>query len=304
MARYALTTYQRDGQSRVGIVVDGRVVDCLESWDELLGAPPFSQAYPIHEMLSALEEVHPRLEELADKLADGSRPAVEEAALSAPILYPPVIYCAAANYKAHAKEMGGETVEEVPEKPYFFLKIPHQCVIGPGETVRIPKNSDKVDWEAELAVVVGKGGADIPVERALDHAAGYTILNDISSRDRNFRPDWKFKYDWFGGKCAPTFAPLGPHIVPAAYIDDPNNLGLKLWVNDDLMQDANTQDMIFNVQEQIAYLSTMVTLSAGDVIATGTPEGVGMGRGIFLKPGDTVTIEVEGVGRLVNPVGR
>ncbi|MFQ5693742.1 MAG: fumarylacetoacetate hydrolase family protein, partial [Nitrospinota bacterium] len=245
MARYALTTYQREGGFRVGIVVDGRVMDCLESWNELLGEVPFSQAYPIRELLSALDEVHPRLEALAEKLAGGGGPGVEEATLRAPILYPPTIFCAAANYRAHAEEMGGEVVDKGTAKPYFFLKIPHQCVIGPGDTVRLPRGLDRVDWEGELAVVIGKGGTDVPVERALDHVAGYTILNDVSARDRNFRSDWKFKYDWFGGKCSPTFAPLGPYIVPKAYVDDPNDLRLRLWVNDDLMQDANTRDMIF-----------------------------------------------------------
>ncbi len=303
MGRYALTTYEREGQFRVGIVVDGRVMDYLECWSELLGRTPFSDTYPIQDLLSALDDVHHQLEVLADKLAGGKGAVVQETALRAPILYPSMIYCAAANYKAHAEEMGGEAVDKAVAKPYFFLKIPHQCVIGPREAIRIPKNSKRVDWEGELAVVVGKGGADIPLQRALDHVAGYTILNDVSERDRNHRSDWNFHWDWFGGKCAPTFAPMGPHIVPKAYIDDPNDLDLKLWVNNDLMQDANTRNMIFNVQEQISYVSTIRSLTPGDVIATGTPEGVGMGREIYLKPGDTITIEIEGIGRLVNPVG-
>ncbi|MFQ5913794.1 MAG: fumarylacetoacetate hydrolase family protein [Nitrospinota bacterium] len=304
MARYALTSYERGNQFRVGVVVGAKGFDCMDACEEVLGSPLFEGEYPMHELLAGLHSVHPQLEELADALADYDRHLVPESALRAPILYPPAIFCAAANYKAHAQEMGGEVTDKSKGQPYFFLKIPHVCVIGPGETVRLPKNSRRVDWEAELAVVIGVGGTEIPVERALDHVAGYTIINDVSARDRNVRPEWKFKWDWFGGKNAPTFAPMGPHIIPKAYIRDPNDLYLKLWINDDLMQDANTKDMIFDVRDQISYLSTLVPLSPGDVIATGTPEGVGMGRGVFLKEGDKVTIEIEGIGRLINPVGK
>jgi len=304
MARYALTSYEREGEFRVGLVVDGKVYDCVNAWDEVLGASLIGGDYPIHEMLENLDEIHPQIEELADSVADLEQHEVDESALRAPLLYPPSIFCAAANYRAHAEEMGGEVTDKSKGDPYFFLKIPHLCVIGPGQTIRLPANSEKVDWEVELAVVIGRGGTDIPTDRALDHVAGYTALNDISARDRNMRAEWKFKWDWFGGKCAPTFAPMGPHITPKAYIPDPNNLNLKLWVNDDLMQDANTGNMIYNVQDQIAYLSTMVSLCPGDVIATGTPEGVGMGRGVFLKEGDNVSIEIEGIGRLANPVGK
>lgn len=304
MAQYALTSFEQDGQPKVGVVVGEKTYDCMRAWDEVLGAPLISGDYPIHEMIENLDEIHPQLEELAGGVADYERHEVEASALRAPILYPPSIFCAAANYKAHAEEMGGEVTDKPQGDPYFFLKIPHLCVIGPGESIRIPANVQKADWEAELAVVIGKGGADISVENALDHVAGYTCFNDVSARDRNVRAEWQFKWDWFGGKCAPTFAPMGPFLTPKAYIRDPNDLDFKLWVNDELMQDANTSDMIFNIQDQIAYLSTMVRLCPGDVIATGTPAGVGMGRGEFLKDGDTVTIEIDGIGKIANPVSR
>ena len=308
MAHYALTSFDRDGQPEIGIVVENKTYDCMRAWDEVLGASLISGNYPIHEMVENLDEIHPQLEELANGVSNYDQHEIQNSSLRAPILYPPSIYCAAANYKEHAKEldtswpMGDELTGKPEGKPYFFLKIPHICVIGPGESILLPANSKKVDWEVELGVIIGKGGSDISIENALDHVAGYTCFNDISARDRNIRPDWKFTWDWFAGKTAPTFAPMGPFITPKAYIQDPNKLDIKLWVNEVLKQDSNTEGMIFNIQEQISYLSTLTRLCPGDVIATGTPEGVGMGREEFLKQGDIVTIEIEGIGKATNPV--
>jgi 2-keto-4-pentenoate hydratase/2-oxohepta-3-ene-1,7-dioic acid hydratase in catechol pathway len=175
-------------------------------------------------------------------------------------------------------------------------------VVGPGEAVILPRESQKVDWEVELGVVIGRPGRRIPVEAAHQHIAGYVIVNDISARDLTRRSDFPFSHDWFRGKSFDTFAPMGPWFVPRDCIDNLHDLRLTLSVNGETMQDGNTGEMIFDTYEQIAYLSTLLNLKPGDVIATGTPAGVGMGRGVFLKDGDTMVATVEGLGVLSNPV--
>ena len=174
--------------------------------------------------------------------------------------------------------------------------------IGPGETVHIPPESNKVDWEVELGAIIGRTARRVPVRRALDYVAAYTVTNDVSARDLNTRTDFPFKFDWFQGKSHDTFAPIGPWIVPKSCIRDPQKLPLSLTVNDEMMQESDTGSMIFNVREQIAYLSSIVSLLPGDVLMTGTPAGVGAGRGIFLKPGDVMTASIGSIGTLGNPV--
>jgi 2-keto-4-pentenoate hydratase/2-oxohepta-3-ene-1,7-dioic acid hydratase in catechol pathway len=214
---------------------------------------------------------------------------------------PERIFCAASNFVEHANEMGTVLAAKAESKPYMFLKL-RNTVIGPGETIRMPPETSQLDWEIELAAVIGKTCRRVPVEQALDAVAGYTILNDVSARDLNVRGDYPFKFDWFQGKCHDTFAPLGPWIVPAWQVEDPQAVHLHLEVNGQAMQDDTTANMIWTVREQISYLSTIVTLEPGDVIATGTPTGVGMGRGVFLKDGDRIEATIRGIGTLGNPV--
>ena len=214
---------------------------------------------------------------------------------------PERIFCAASNYVEHANEMGTVLASKAESKPYMFLKL-RNTVIGPNETVRMPPETKQLDWEVELAAVIGRRCRRISVERALDVVAGYSIVNDISARDLNVRGDYPFKFDWFQGKCHDTFAPFGPWIVPASQLPDPQAVHLRLDVNGAPMQEDSTANMIWTVREQIAYLSTIVTLEPGDVIATGTPTGVGMGRGIFLKDGDRLRATVAGIGSLDNDV--
>ena len=174
---------------------------------------------------------------------------------------------------------------------------------GEGCCVVLPAYSKMVDWEAELAVVIGRPAKNVAIERALDHVAGYTIANDLSARDvmmREVKATSPFRYDWVGQKCFDGACPIGPWIVPAAAIPDPQALGIKLWVNDVLKQDSHTSKMIFSVAEQIAHLSARITLNSGDIILTGTPAGVGMGRREFLQDGDVVKIWIENVGSLSN----
>ncbi|MBD21104.1 MAG: 2-keto-4-pentenoate hydratase [Rhodospirillaceae bacterium] len=226
--------------------------------------------------------------------------------LLAPLLFPPAIYCAGANYKKHAMEMSADK-RSFPDKsvtnPYFFLKNGPHCVIGPSQEIRLPALSEMVDWEAEFAVVIGRPGKNIPVDRAFEHVAGYTIMNDLSARDQGKREDWpRFGVDWFGHKNFDTAAPMGPWITPADQINDPYKCRMKLWVNEQEMQNEVISDLIFDIAEQIEWVSRRFNLLPGDVFSTGTPSGVGRPRGIFLKPGDNIRITVDGIGELSNSV--
>jgi 2-keto-4-pentenoate hydratase/2-oxohepta-3-ene-1,7-dioic acid hydratase in catechol pathway len=215
----------------------------------------------------------------------------------APVHAGPIIGIAQ-NYRAHAIEMGGE----LPEFPVFFIKLPHS-LLDPGKPIRIPRHlrSDKVDFESELAVVIGKTCRNVSETEALDYVLGYTAANDVSARD--------WQKEWGGGqfcrgKGFDTFCPLGPRLVTPDEIPDPGKLAIRGYLNGDLMQDSSTADLIFSVPQLIAFLSGSTTLPAGTVILTGTPSGVGAARKPprFLQPGDTYTVEIEGIGRLQNPV--
>jgi 2,4-didehydro-3-deoxy-L-rhamnonate hydrolase len=227
--------------------------------------------------------------------------------LRAPLLYPPAIYCTGANYNDHAKEMSaeGSGVDKSTTQPYLFLKAGPHCVIGPGEMIRIPHITNSLDWEGEFAVVIGKNARNVKAKDALNYVAGYTIMNDLSARNLSHRKDWpRWGIDWFGHKNFDGAAPMGPWITPANQISDYTKCHLKLWVNDEKKQDSLVENLIFNVEEIIEYLSERMTLMPGDVIATGTPSGVGRPKGTFLKAGDIVRIEISGIGVLENPVSQ
>jgi 2-keto-4-pentenoate hydratase/2-oxohepta-3-ene-1,7-dioic acid hydratase in catechol pathway len=231
-----------------------------------------------------------------------------QAQLDAPILYPGALYCAGANYWDHLEEMA-EIAKRVTGKapamtkakdPYFFMKTTAGSIIGTGTPARLPPFSHQVDWEAELGVVIARQTRNISEQRALDAVAGYLIVNDLSARDLMKREGSPFGMDWVGQKCFEDAAPMGPWFTPAPYIPEPNNLAIKLWVNGVLKQNSNTGRLVHNIAEQIAYLSRHITLQPGDVIATGTPAGVGMPRNEFLKAGDEVRIAIDGCGELTN----
>ena len=295
MASYRLLNFAGVvGEPRPGILVGDSVVD-------LEGAGILGSTY---ELLQNWDENDPLLSALADDAAaQGSRP-LADVQLLAPVLYPPVVYNAAANYVDHQKEMsGGKQLVKEDTHPYFFLKAGPHCVIGPEADIRLPAVSDFIDWEAELAVVIGKPARNVKAEDALDYVAGYTIFNDLSARD--MKPvGRKFNVHWFAHKNFDGSGPMGPWMVPASDIPDPHDVDIKLWVNDELKQDSNSKYLFFNINEQIEYISARMTMRPGDVIATGTPSGVGAPYGGRLKPGDTVTIEISGIGRLVNPVAQ
>tara|TARA_Y100001934_G_C12289651_1_gene744157 strand:- start:483 stop:1376 length:894 start_codon:yes stop_codon:yes gene_type:complete len=293
MASYRLLNYAGiAGEPRPGILVGDDVID-LESAG-ITGST--------YELLQNWDENNARLAALADDAAAQDTRPLADLDLLAPIMYPPVVYNAAANYVDHQKEMsGGKQLVKEDTHPYFFLKAGPHCIIGPGTDIRLPAVSDFIDWEAELAVVIGRPARNVKAEDALDYIAGYTIFNDLSARD--MKPVGRtFNVHWFAHKNFDGSGPMGPWMVPASDISDPHNVDIKLWVNDELKQDSNSKYLFFNINEQIEYISARMTMRPGDVIATGTPSGVGAPYGGRLKPGDTVTIEIGGIGKLVNPV--
>jgi len=225
----------------------------------------------------------------------GEWTAMAESGGTLPIPRPSKIIGVGLNYREHA----AESQMQLPERPLLFAKWPNS-LIGNGDAIRLPSESAQVDFEAELGVVVGcaSRGA-IPVERALELVAGYVCLNDVSARDVQFADG-----QWTRGKSFDTFCPVGPELVPASAVPDPQALRIRCLLNGEVMQDATTADMIFSVAEVIAFVSSSISLEPGDVIATGTPPGVGFARTppVFLRPGDVVSVEIERIGVLTNPV--
>jgi 2-keto-4-pentenoate hydratase/2-oxohepta-3-ene-1,7-dioic acid hydratase in catechol pathway len=221
---------------------------------------------------------------------------VDTATLLAPIPNPRKIVCIGLNYRDHAAETGAE----IPSEPILFSKYP-TTLVGHGANIVLPPESTQVDFEAELVIVIGRGGRRIKREHAIEHVAGYAVGHDVSARDWQLNKPGK---QWMAGKTFDTFAPLGPMLVTADEIKDPHNLGIRLRLNGKTMQDSNTSQLIFKTDELIAYLSTVFTLEPGDLIFTGTPPGVGMSRKppVWLKPGDVVEVEIDGLGTLRNPV--
>jgi 2-keto-4-pentenoate hydratase/2-oxohepta-3-ene-1,7-dioic acid hydratase in catechol pathway len=289
---WSLATYQRGS-------VTGIAVLCPDG--TLLAPPDLKRWATMLELLDDWAQAQAVLRSLELDAA----PVVSYDALLAPIRWPRKVICAGVNYRRHIQEMGA-TVPGAGWEPYFFLKAPTIAVIGPADPigVRSPETA-RLDWEAELAVVIGTGGRDIAAADALGHVAGYCVANDITARGRHKREDVPadaFSYDWFAAKSPDSSLPLGPGITPAFLVADPQDLRLRLWVNGELQQDGSTADMICGVAELISAASRVVTLEPGDVIATGTPEGVGAARGLYLRPGDVVATAIDGLGRLDNPV--
>ena len=276
-------TLQRDGYTEPAVVADTAIVG-------LRGAG-------FEEMISLIaggEDSLDRVRRWADNPPGRERFDPAEAVLAAPIPRPPKIVCIGLNYRDHAEE----SKMPIPEVPTVFSKYA-TSVIGPKAPIVLPKNSVKPDYEAEFAVVIGKGGKHIPEARWREHVFGYTVVNDVSARDFQMATS-----QWMIGKTFDTFCPMGPAIVTADEIEDPHALRITLTINGETLQDSNTSNLIFNVPKLIAYLSSVFTLEPGDIISTGTPGGVGFARTPprWLRPGDEVAITVEGVGTLINPV--
>lgn len=230
-----------------------------------------------------------RLISWLERNRDDSPIVPENERLGPPLVRPSKIVCVGLNYAKHAAESG----MEVPKEPVLFFKAT-SAIVGPNDDLIIPKGSEKTDWEVELAIVIGKKASYVSEEDAFDHIAGYVLHNDYSERAFQIEKQGQ----WCKGKGCDTFAPIGPFIATADEIKDPNNLNLWLKLNGKTLQNSNTSDFIFNVQEVVSYISQYMTLLPGDIISTGTPSGVGLGFNPpkYLKPGDVVELGIEGLG--------
>jgi 2-keto-4-pentenoate hydratase/2-oxohepta-3-ene-1,7-dioic acid hydratase in catechol pathway len=273
----------RDTYTEAGVVVDGQAVGLRGAgFDNMLS------------VIAAGADGLDRIRRWMDNPPAGETVDLAKAKLAAPIPRPPKIICIGLNYRDHAEE----SKMAIPEVPTVFAKFP-TAVIGHGRPIVLPKASARPDYEAEFAVVIGRGGRHIPEAKWRDHVFGYTMMNDVSARDFQMATS-----QWMMGKTFDTFAPIGPWIVTADEIEDPHALDISMVLSGDVMQHSNTSNLIFGVPKLIAYLSSVFTLEPGDIIATGTPAGVGFARTPprYLKPGDECRVRVEGIGELFNPV--
>jgi 2-keto-4-pentenoate hydratase/2-oxohepta-3-ene-1,7-dioic acid hydratase in catechol pathway len=302
MNSYKLVTYRTAQGPRTGIVVEEEVFDVAA----LTGRSAYATMLAILNDWEAAEALLEKAAEIKERKEKGV--PLAKVMLLVPVLYPSSIFCAGANYSDHLMEMAlarGINPDPDPRtlglKPWHFIKA-SRSVVETRSTVPLPKHSRMVDWEAELVAVIGRPAKNVSVDKALGYVAGYTVANDLSARDLSVRPhipdNSPFKYDWIGQKSFDGACPVGPWIAPAKEIPDPQNLSIKLWVNDVLKQDSHTSKMVFSTAEQIAHLSTRITLHPGDFILTGTPAGVGMARHEFLKAGDEVKVWIERIGTL------
>ena len=290
-----LATVTHDGRMKAVLVgPDATTVWPLE---DMLGRP----VPDLTSIIAELDAIKPRLK------PTGAGLPLSAVKIEAPSPRPARnVMCVGKNYHEHAREFtksgfdssASSVADAIPTAPIIFTKVP-ECVVANGADIRYPAGvSDSLDYEAELAVIIGRGGRGISKADAYSHICGYTIINDVTARDLQ----GKHK-QWFLAKSLDTFCPMGPWLVTADAVD-PANLGVKCWVNDELRQNANTRDLIFDIPTLIETISAGLTLRPGDIIATGTPAGVGIGFSPpkFLQRGDRVTIEIEGLGRLLNKV--
>jgi 2-keto-4-pentenoate hydratase/2-oxohepta-3-ene-1,7-dioic acid hydratase in catechol pathway len=308
---FKLGTFERGGKPFVGIVVkESSVIE-------------FPAATDMKDLIARYAQLRPRI---LEAIRTGKPADVKTLKVLPPVM-PMTMMNVAVNYREHDLEMsrdgtgvaaqgtGGmappntrsapgiwdRAADDKRWNPYMFLKAP-AAIVADGEAIRIPPQRASIDWECELGVVIGRDSDHVPLARAADHIFGYTLTNDVS--DRGGRGDTRFGSDWLMQKNHATFAPLGPFITPKEFIRDVKNMPVKFWLNGQLMQDSNTSFMIHDVFEQIVYATNILPLRAGDIIATGSPAGVGSARNppIFLKNGDRAVCTYEGVGTLTNPV--
>lgn len=271
-----LIRYGNIGSEKTGVVIDGKRYD-TSAFNE-----DYNEAFFENDGLN-------RLSVFVEKNQSNLPLVSNEVRLSSPVARPSKIVCIGLNYSKHAKE----TNAPIPKEPILFFKST-TALVGPNDDIMIPKNSVKTDWEVELAFVIGKKASYVSEEEGLDYVAGYCLHNDVSEREFQIERGGQ----WAKGKGCDTFAPIGPWLVTKDEIADVNNLRLWLKVNGKMMQDGNTDDLIFNIPQLVSYLSQFMTLLPGDIISTGTPHGVGLGFNppIYLKPGDVVELGIDGLG--------
>jgi 2-keto-4-pentenoate hydratase/2-oxohepta-3-ene-1,7-dioic acid hydratase in catechol pathway len=300
MAGYKLASYRTAHGPRAGAVVGATLYDVAT----LTSNPAYGT---VLDVLEDWDQAHDAIAAAAAAPACAGRPA-GAVNLLAPVCRPGAIYCIGSNYKDHAEEMriaSGRPPQPDPRTlglaPFFFIKSSH-AIADPGATVRLSAYSARPDWEIELVVVIGRTGRNLTAHNALDVVAGYTVGNDLSARDLSARTQVPagslFRADWLRHKSFDNSAPMGPWITPAPYVRDPSDLRMRLWVNDTLKQDSSSAQMIYSAAEQLAHISSGITLHPGDLVMTGTPAGVGAGRGEYLRPGDAVRMDIAEIGEM------
>ena len=333
---FKLATFEAGGDPAVGLVLGDQILELSGASDHLAteaGLDAMTLPGEMRALIEAYDTAAPRLYQIANYFQDGADAAlpfvhaVDGVTIVAPIKYPWNVLAAAANYKAHAEGMagGGEDEEDDAEEggrrrggfdpsriveidpardaPVMFAKSPRSGIIGTGEPYYIPPGRERIDWEGEMAIIIGKPAYLVTAEEADDYVFGYSIMYDVSDRGGRTREVAIFPGpNWFDGKSTNRGAPFGPYIVPKEFVPDPANLRITTRVNGEVMQDQTTADLIWPAEHLIAYTTSILTLYPGDVIATGTPSGTGAERGEFLKAGDVVEIEIEGIGTLTTPI--
>jgi 2-keto-4-pentenoate hydratase/2-oxohepta-3-ene-1,7-dioic acid hydratase in catechol pathway len=322
---FKLATFEAAGKVRVGLVLDTRILD-IEAANavivqaiDLRGGPAMPR--DMRTLIESYETVAPSLYRIAnyfkDKKTDGASFAfdVQKTAIKAPIKYPYNLLAAAANYKLHAGEMfppgspqqkAANEADQDKEDPVFFAKSPRSCIIDPDESYAITPGRN-IDWEGELAIILGKQAFKVAEAQAHDYVFGYSIMYDLSDRGGTGRRPLTGMFsspNWFAGKSGDRSAPFGPFIVPKEFVTNPASFHIVTKVNGVVKQDGDTKNFIWDEAHMIRYLTSILTLYPGDVISSGTPDGVGAGRkpAEFLKPGDVVTIEIGGIGTLRTPM--
>jgi 2-keto-4-pentenoate hydratase/2-oxohepta-3-ene-1,7-dioic acid hydratase in catechol pathway len=308
-----LVTYSAGGEQRVGAVVgddNNQVVD-LAAADRALARREKRKTHAFFsDMLTLLEAGSKGISAAKKAAAAASGASVKplsKVRLKAPVPNPRKVLCLAGNYQDHIEEGGGKMEKQDKETPRVFMKPPSTTVIGQNDKILIPPVARSIDWEGELAVVIGRKAKGVKPKDALKYVAGYTIMNDVSERDLKIkkrtdsrpRDEW---FDWLNGKWLDTFGPQGPWIVTRDEIPNPQKLDISTFINGERKQHNNTGQMLYPVHKIIEYISAIVTLEPGDLISTGTISGVGSTTGTFMKPGDKVQIEISSIGVLKNTV--
>ena len=292
-----LVRYLHSNMESYGVLTNHEITCLLALPKALKNPPPLTLDELIAFGNKGIEIVEQLMKSSTQNEKRNATISLDDITLLAPILSPPKIVCLGLNYRDHAEEQGKET----PDEPIIFMK-PRTAIIGPEQPIIRPKMVEQLDYEAELAVVIGEKGKNIPVSEAKKYVFGYTGFNDLSARDIQFKDK-----QWTRGKSFDTFAPMGPCITTTDQIGDPDNLSVRTKVNGELRQNSSTKNMVFNVYEIVHRLSQVMTLEPGDVIATGTPAGVGVfmkPKPKFLVPGDLIEVEIERIGTLRNIVSK
>ena len=285
----------------------GRMHGCLEQGGRFhpLSAAPAALGLPADLMALCSDWARhwPALQQFAAQCDPAGGWAAADAGVRTPLQYPGKVLCAGANYFDHLAEMGVPDLRKEAQRLFFFFKPPRNALVGSGAVVAMPLGTKMFDWEIELALVIGRRSKRLTLDNALDAVAAYSVAIDFSARDFNRAPETFYKLDWVAGKAQDMCCPLGPRLMPAAFIGNAQDLALRLAVNGEVKQDARTSGMVFDIREQLVTLSHIMTLDPGDVVLTGTPAGVGFPKGTFLKPGDRVEASIERIGTLAVTIG-